>query len=444
MNSYYDTIPNFKYWDVEAWKEYIQNYIVPIYENTKYLLELKDKLYFYVDMSLEMVNQCEKKILPFFVGDIDENGNYKENSLARLIYLMFGIYVEPKEFANTIKELGEEGLKDIKIKSKNKDEWAFIKFLEEMYNYSSEIIEKLKIDIQTSIKIDDIIQNPDKILDILKELYKVCVSFSANYNYYTFFVISSYGIHWKYLVSAYPKLNEHFGEIKEFLGFCPMFVPDVNSDAFKKDYTIWYYEKGSIGDSLFNMQIILWHFFDFFNYEKYYDYYFEYEKYKEGYEKFYEIFKYIVEKPENLKETYKELVKKSLENVFEEINIENAKINLKDVYLFIIDEKYIVKWPKKEIVDRYYHAKNDYRNNKIIYRTKYNYEIPYEEELSKPKILLFDFLNKVAPILFLKLAIILTIENSEYWEITNYGKLPILMYYGDFLRDFPYRLRRLK
>ncbi len=447
MESYYDTIPNFKYWDVEAWKEYIQKYIVPIYENTKYLLEIKDELSKYVRETLGAVNQTNKNLMPFFVGGIDENGNYKENSLARLIYLMFGIYVEPKEFANTIKELGEDGLGEIKIKSKIEEEdefikfmeitfreerlkegWAFIKFLEKMNKYSLDIIEKLKIEVQTSIKVDDIIQNPDKILNILKELYKACVSFSASCNYYTFFIVSSYGIHWRYLVSAYPKLNEHFEEIKEFLGFYPMFVPNVNSEALKKDYTIWSYEKGSIGDNLFNIQIDLWHFF---------------EKYE-----VYEVFKYIVEKPENLKEKYKELVKKSIGDEFEEITIENVKINLKDVYLLIIDETYIVKWPRKEIVDGYYRAKNDYIHDKIVYRTfRYNYERPYEDELSKSKILLFDFLNKVAPLLFLKLAVLLPNENKEYLEILRdvVGKwLPILIYYGNFLEDYPCKLGRLE
>ncbi|NPA62739.1 MAG: hypothetical protein GXN95_04200 [Methanococci archaeon] len=420
MESYYDTIPNFIYWDVNAWRKYVQEYIVPMYTYTKCLLDFKNELSFYVGMSLENVNQSNNYLMPFFIGGIDEEGNYKENALAKLIYLMFGIYVDAKEFVNTMELTGEEGLKDIKVESKDMDNWPFIKFLEKINKHSLEIIKKSNIEIQPSIKVDDIIKNPDKILDVLKELYKACVSFNASYNYYTFFILSSYGIHFRYLISAYPKLNEHFEEIKEFLGFCPMFVPDVDNSTIKKYYTILRYEKDSIGDNLFKMQLHLWN-----SFEK---------------SEIHEVFKYIVEKPENLKEKYKELAKKSTGEEFKEINIENAKINLNDTYLVIIDKKYI-KLLRKEIVDNYYNAKEDYWSNVIAYKTfRDNYEKPYEKEVSKPKILLFEFLNKVAPLLFLKLAIILPYEIHEHSEISKevVGRnLHILIYHGNFLEDYP-------
>ncbi|AEF96093.1 hypothetical protein [Methanotorris igneus] len=375
MKSYYDTIPNFKYWDVEAWKEYIQKYIVPIYENTKYLLELKDELSLYVGKTLETLRENNKDLMPFFVGGIDEEGNYEESSIARLIYLMFGIYIEPKVF------IGEGRLKEAIITSKNEDEWTFLRFLKEMNECSLNIIKKSEIKL-SSIKIDDTIQNPSKILEILNELYKGCVSFNASYNYYTFFIVSAMGVHWKYLISTYPKLNEYDG-IKEFLGFHPMFVPDAE-DEFKKDYTIWRYKNEGIASNLFAMQLYLWYLFDFINYDDYK-----------------EIFGYVIEDPKNLREEFRKLVKTTL-GCEGEITIKNIKINPKDVYLVAIEKEYIIKWPKKEVVDRFYDAFE--RRWKLSHYFRREYEIPFEEERSKPKILLSDFLDEVAPFLFLKLA----------------------------------------
>ncbi|ACX72219.1 conserved hypothetical protein [Methanocaldococcus vulcanius M7] len=421
MESYYDTIPNFRYWDVNAWRKYVQEYIVPMYETTKCLLDFKNELSFYVGMSLENVNQSNNYLMPFFIGGIDEEGNYKENALAKLIYLMFGIYVDAKEFVNTMELTGEEGLKDIKVESKDMDNWPFIKFLEKINKHSLEIIKKLNIDVQPSIKVEDILKNPDKILDVLKELYKACVSFNASYNYYTFFILSSYGIHFRYLISAYPKLNEHFEEIKEFLGFCPMFVPDVDNSTIKKYYTILRYEKDSIGDNLFKMQLHLWN-----SFEK---------------SEIHEVFKYIVEKPENLKEKYKELAKKSIGEEFKEINIGDECIHLYEDYFLIVNGVYVNSISRSSY-DEYCQARENWMNGMIHWSELEFYKRPIKRSL-QIKIYLFDFLDKIAPVLFLKLA---TILPSKVGKFDNYylthlkdiiNDVPNLIYYGNFLEDYP-------
>ncbi|WP_297438690.1 hypothetical protein [Thermococcus sp.] len=262
MGSYYDTIPNFRYWDVEAWKNYIKEYIVPIYKSTTALLELRNELLPYVGKSLKAVKDNDERLLPFFVGGIDENGNYKERSLAKLIKLMFGIYVEPREFSIAVGEVGEKGLKAVRIKSKDEKEISFLRMIKGLNEASSTILRKAKIETQHNIGVNEILQDPNKLLDILKDLYKACVSFSANHNYYTFFVISTAGLHWKYIIAAYPKLKENFEELKDFLGLEPIFVPDVESEEIKKNYTIWGHKVDGIANNLYQMQIRLWLFFD--------------------------------------------------------------------------------------------------------------------------------------------------------------------------------------
>jgi len=205
MESYYDTIPNFRYWDVEAWKDYLREYVVPIYKSTAILLELRDELLPYAGKSLKVVKDNDERLLPFFVGGIDENGNYKKRSLARLIRLMFGIYVEPREFSSAVKEAGEKGLKAVRIKSKDEKEISFLRMIKGLKESSDTILQKAKIETQHLPKVGELLQDPDKLLDILKDLYKACVSFSVNHNYYTFFVISTASIHWKYLIAAYTK-----------------------------------------------------------------------------------------------------------------------------------------------------------------------------------------------------------------------------------------------
>jgi len=287
MESYYDTLPNFRYWDIEAWRNYIREYIVPIYETTNLLLELWNKLLLYVGRSLRDVKDSNEKIIPFFIGGIDENGHYKDRSLARLIRTMYGIYIDPKAFVGIIKEFGEEGFKSILVRKDERDP-IFLLLIKNLNKFCAEVLQELTINSQKR-NIDEIIQNPNKLLDILKELYKACVSFSANYNYYTFFIVSTGSLHWKYLITAYPRISE---DLIEFLGLEPIFTPKTTDKEFQRDYTIWSHKPDGLAYNLYRIQALLWMNFN--------------------YEGVKNVFAYVVQEVEDLKESYTRFIERNL------------------------------------------------------------------------------------------------------------------------------------
>jgi len=302
MESYYDSIPEFQYWDISSWKSYLEDIVQPIYKSTQVMLKLKSKIAQYVEKSLKFVKTSEDKLLPFFVGGIDKDGNYKERSLAKLIKLMFGVYIDPKRFVDIVSILGEEGLKDVKV---NKVEsTAFLKLVQYLNKFSSEILRNAGIKTEVS-KVDEIVQDPNKLLDILKEFYKACIHFSSNHNYYTFFVVSTASIHWKYLVTAYPKLENHFEKVREFLGLEPIFVPEIGNDEIKRDYTIWGHKRGGLADNLYRMQVCLWQSFNFsenvcYLWDAIYP------------QQIKEIFSYVVPEVEDIKREYSAIVEECL------------------------------------------------------------------------------------------------------------------------------------
>jgi len=173
--------------------------------------------------------------------------------------------------------------------------------------FSDIVLQRAKLQTQHLPKVDELLQDPNKLLDILKDLYKACVSFSANHNYYTFFAINTTNIHWKYLITAYSKLRENFGELKEFLGLEPIFVPDVESEDIKKSYTIWGHKIGGIAHNLYRMQVRLWLFFDLsedaIGMRNHGDIYPSQIK---------EVFAYVVSEVENLRQGYISFVEKYL------------------------------------------------------------------------------------------------------------------------------------
>ncbi len=303
MESYYDSIPGFQYWDINSWKRYLEDVVRPIYETTQVILELKSKITQYAEKSLKFVKMSDDEFLPFFVGGIDKDGNYKERSLAKLIKLTFGVHIDPKKFVDIVRILGEEGLKDVKI---NKVEsTTFLRLVEYLNRFSSKILRDVGIKTEVS-KADEIVQDPNKLLDILKEFYKACVYFSSNHNYYTFFVVSTASIHWKYLVTAYPRLKNHFEDVREFLGLEPIFVPEIGNDEIKRDYTIWGHKRGELADNLYRMQACLWEFFNFSENVCYlWDTWINPQQIKE-------IFSYIVSEVEDIKKEYSTITEECL------------------------------------------------------------------------------------------------------------------------------------
>lgn len=390
VESYYDTIQDFRYWDVKAWKGYIKEYVRPIHESTATLLKLRDELSPYIGSSLNSVREADERLLPFFIGGIDEDGNYWERSLAKLIRLMFGIYVEPREFSGTVAMAGEEGFREVKV-IEEEEKLSFLRLIRGLNKFSGDALQKAGIEVEEPETVDEILQNPNKLLDVLKELYKACISFSANHNYYTLFIVSTASIHWGYLLTAYPKLYEHFEKIRDFLGLEPIFAPETDS----KYYTIWGHRAGGIADDLYGMQMGLWAFFDF-------------EDLLKDSKEIEEVFKYITSKPENLTEEYLKRTKALVRE--EEISFsknKDSRFYLKNKYRLTIRGLWITSWPNEFLINTYPAESKRY----II-----------EREYSKPKIPLIDFLDRISPWLFLGLSALTKTERED--ELYYIGNVP--------------------
>ncbi|AMM54471.1 hypothetical protein [Pyrococcus kukulkanii] len=299
---YYEEIPGFEYWNVEAWKKYIRDYIGPIYSTTKTLLKLKDYLERYVGKSLKAVKEDDERVLKFFVGGIDESGNYTERSLAKLIRLMYGIYVEPTEFVSAVEAVGEEGLEGVEV-LKEKEESGFLKLIEKLNDLSSGVLEKSGTKVEVT-PTGEILTSPNKLLDVLKELYEASVSFSVPYNPYTFFILTTNDAHWRALKSMYTKLPEVFEKLSDLLGLEPIFIPPVDSEKLRKEYTIWSHKIGGIANRIYKMQTTLWVYFSFHDY-----WYF-----RKVAERTLEVFKFITPSPEDLLITYAKTVKEALKD----------------------------------------------------------------------------------------------------------------------------------
>jgi hypothetical protein len=107
-------------------------------------------------------------------------------------------------------------------------------------------------------EVEELIEKPENILEVLRELYEKVLQVTANYNYYTFFSLSTRSLPFFYLTKAYPKLSERFDELREFLGLGVVFKPETEVQDIKEKCTIWGHVQGGLCNLIFNLNEFIW------------------------------------------------------------------------------------------------------------------------------------------------------------------------------------------
>jgi len=385
----YDQVEGFEYWKVEAWKNFIKESIVPLYASTSKLLKLRDYILSIVGTegktTLSEVENRRDDLIPFLLGGVKEDGEYKENSLAKLTRLTLGIYVNPKEWITLEREEGLRAFDYITVKNEST---SFLEFLKRLNELSLHIIElvKEKPEVILESEIEEIIQEPEKLLEIVKTIYVKCAQVSVNYSYYTFFALSTRTLPFKYITMAYPKLGVNFDAIRDFLGLKKIFEPMINEVNIKESYTIWGHLKDGLCNLLYNLNDAIW----------------------EGFsnEEVNCVFSYISASSRNLKQEYFQKIQQKLEEM---------KLKFPD-YIQTSNKEYYTGesrgyGPYKGV---YYH-KYLISGSMLVkemwagYSTRGNY---WSGE-NKCSISLFKLLDDLSPFLFLTPAIELKITDNE-------------------------------
>jgi len=260
----YDIIEGFEYWNPEAWRKFIKDYIIPLRNSAVILLKLKDHILKTAGIgdktTLSEIEKRRSDILPFLLGGIKEDGEYTDNSLAKLVKLTLGIYINPKEWINLEKEEGIRAFDYVYVKNENTTFLEFLKKMDEISSRILNIIGEEPKDIQEK-EIEEIIKKPEKMLEIIREIYIKWLQVSANHNYYTFFTISTRTLPFKYMIAAYPKLQHDFDNLKEFLGLAKIFEPKIEEKIKKDEYTVWSHSENGLCDSIYKLNHTIWYYF---------------------------------------------------------------------------------------------------------------------------------------------------------------------------------------
>lgn len=257
----YDAIVGFDYIEIKEWKDFIKDQIVPLQKSILKFLKIRKclkSLSKEKSLSLLKDNQVFRQIL---LGGIDKDGNYSFNSIAKLYRDTIGISIDPKEWVLLSKQKGINASEYIEISNNNQNKPDFLKFIKELKEIIVNILKKYDLNIieQSNDDTELTFKNSENILEELFALYSLTKGLTANYNYKTFFILTTRLIPIFYLKLVYPKLKENFEELAGFLGLEQMI--EIKIDNSTQNYEIWGHRKEGLADLVYKLNKTIWDYY---------------------------------------------------------------------------------------------------------------------------------------------------------------------------------------
>ncbi|MDI6811494.1 MAG: hypothetical protein QMD80_07495 [archaeon] len=257
------------YADKGEWKKFVEDYVIPLRDSAEALVEhwryLKREI---EGVEIDGMEEDLKKIL---LGGVDDEGNYLEFSVAKFYKDFFGVSlsVELPKYVTAVKEGATKGIKGM-VQAQTYYPGAkathSIKFILDVAEQTKKIaniaLSKGIIDTaagsSSGIKHEELLMNPEAVVEDIGDFYNRCAKIAPNYNDYSLFILTIRSITRRYLEEAYPQFKDKFSELQPFFGLVPLFEPNIEDRTRKAEYTIWYLPEGSFGGEIRKLYEMVW------------------------------------------------------------------------------------------------------------------------------------------------------------------------------------------
>ncbi|MDY6775797.1 MAG: hypothetical protein SV253_06940 [Halobacteria archaeon] len=261
----------FDYTDEGRWSPYFKNRMRGFAEEAKALHAFRQ----------ELVRKCDG--MPFdelqeqwdytqvLLGGVNENGGYRERSLAKLYKELLGL-----QFTD-LKDVVEKQRQDISPSTKVVvDDTPFAKFVAKAVEEAEKVIQQAQEndmiydqEVEAEYDFYDLLSDQEKFTKLLSDFLYKLQNLLPNYNERALFVWTLPKTTNRYLSVAYPKLKDRkqWEWLEGTLGLEPVFVPDIdetgeNVEEREQQYTVYDYRDNSIGDRLVEFCQLVWDAFD--------------------------------------------------------------------------------------------------------------------------------------------------------------------------------------
>lgn len=222
------------YANKDAWKDYIESYVVPLWRFSLILKEFSENLK--KEFNNVPLRDISDKDLPLILGGVAPGDDvYKRNSLAKFYSRFFGL--KASDLRSWI--VGGDHVRVSAVV----EETAFTRFVGEVFRWVDRALQSQGLVgyAVPDIDYEGLKRDPGRVFGLVKEFYQSVLAISANYNYYTFFLWSIKQIPYRFMKAAYPRIDQVLDFLREEFGLTifRLNIPLNESSNLYKDYTIW-------------------------------------------------------------------------------------------------------------------------------------------------------------------------------------------------------------
>lgn len=250
----YDDLLEFDYTETEEWYNFLEDKIIPLHTLVSRLVKTSKFLEEeFNEKTLSDVFDKNQEMQLILLGGSSADGEYKNNSLAKIWKETTGVQINIVKWTNLKRETGINASNYVTCECSSTE---FLEFMGKIVDLTRRILSITDInEVKTGTnKYKYLMENPKKIVEYIREIYERLVELSSNYNYHTFFIKSLVNVPKKYLLNTYPKLADK-ENILHFLGV-------EKDDSFEREnYEIYHYKDNSIGKILCELNVLIWEFF---------------------------------------------------------------------------------------------------------------------------------------------------------------------------------------
>ncbi|WP_238842111.1 hypothetical protein [Sulfolobus sp. E11-6] len=226
--------------------------LVPVYEKLKLLQEFGD--YLERNTLNRSLDRIDPQLLPYFLGGVNENGEYTKGSLARLISYMYNEEVDTSKLANSIKVGMKNPYSEVNVRKVSRS--SFIDLLNKTVEKLESLFHKVNVNIDTpsSIEIESITKNVDKFMQTINDYIYKAKLILPMYNYYSFLIVTTRHLPASIFLDSYPQeLVEDRNLRYDFLGLGILPIPFISDKEQSYRLGLTGHISNSVSDIIFTI-----------------------------------------------------------------------------------------------------------------------------------------------------------------------------------------------
>jgi len=107
-------------------------------------------------------------------------------------------------------------------------------------------------------QVEAVLEEPAQLVDLIQRFLTGLLQVTANTSPFTFFAYTTQAVTARYLIEAYPPLQDRLHDVAGIVGLQKRFVPDLDDDDRTANYTVWGHSDEDVLARLHRLNQAVW------------------------------------------------------------------------------------------------------------------------------------------------------------------------------------------